>query len=110
MASAASASLYWPPIRRLYEALVTQRPGTGSDAAIIGKYRACLEQGLLFFKSPNAASKAAVQRGSGPLFPEGGPKIPVQEALREPALLLSSAAVRAASLCLLSVCSHRHID
>lgn len=99
MAAGATVSLYWPPIKRLYDILVAERPGAAAaDGAVLAKYKRCLEQGLLFFKGPNAASKAAVQ-GTGTLFPGGGPKIPVQEALRDSALRLSAVAVCSLALC-----------
>ena len=99
MATGAAVSLYWPPIKRLYDILIAERPGApAADGAVLSKYKPCLEQGLLFFKGPNATSQAAVQ-GTGTLFPGGGPKIPIQEALRDPALRLSAVAVRALASC-----------
>ena len=88
----ASAELYWPPLKKLYDTLVGYQPGRdSSEPQGLDKYRKCVADGLATFKAPDAASRKAVQEGQ--LLFGSSPRVPILPELREATLRLSEATV-----------------
>ena len=86
-------SLYWPPVRRLYDCLVSPAGDSEQTGLLLKRYDQVLSEGLAFFKRQSDQCRKAVQEQTF-LFAGDGPKIPLRPELKAAAISLSNATVR----------------
>jgi len=105
-----AAELYWPPFQPLYNRLEAiklepEAVETKSLKSSLQEYSLWLSKGLKGFKTPNSASKRALETEE--FVSVGSQKLPIETGLRSAALAASRALVSASAVSYFSLFAQR---